>query len=499
MIDLNSIRAALHQRAFSESDIGEVNLARHFIADAERSCGVGPVSTRSAIHLYDDECGVWGELKRDEACSIIQAYDGISVGYVRRKKDGTEDDFTRPLRLSSGKVDGIYKCLLSSQDALNPQFFDQAPRGVAFMNGFATVSKDGVELKAKSPDNRAATALPFDYNPDAPFDEWRAVLERVFEGDRDSSEKRLLLQEFVGACLVGIATDYAACLVLLGEGSNGKSVIVETIADQLFPAEAVTYTTPQSWSRSFTLSRLRNSRLNVASELPDAEMQSSDVFKAVIDGGKLEVEDKNKDPYTMRPRAGHVFLANGLPHTKDNSRGFWRRFLALEFNKDFTSIPSAETKEAIKAKLVKESAGIMAWGLHGAVRLLRQGRYTIPASHYRIMKDWRNSADQVAAFVEECCAKNGNETSGKEAFNAFREWCARNGRMPVNNITFGKRLGSVGIKGRPTRSGVFYPIEVLPAHEWAAGKVMDVMGVMEQFSIHHIAQVGNTTKESAVA
>lgn len=495
MIDFGIIRQSLKVRSLSESDVGEVHLARRFIEDTSRTTGVKPVATRNAMHMYDEDSGTWRETKKDEALSLIQAYDGVSVGYVRRKKDGTEDDYTRPLRLSAGRVDGIYKCLLTSQDALDPVFFDQAPRGVAFRNGFVTVSKDGIEMKPRSHENRATTYQDSDYSPDAPFDEWRGVLQRVFDGDKDAPEKRLLLQEFIGACVVGIATDYAACLVMVGEGANGKSVVAETIAEQLFPPDAVTYTTPQAWARSFTLSRLRNSRLNVASELPDAELASSDVFKAVIDGGKLEVEDKNKDPYTMRPRAGHIFLANSLPSTRDNSKGFWRRFLVLEFNRDFTKDPAPETKEAVKAKLIKESAGIMVWALHGAVRLLRQGRYTVPTSHHRVMRDWRLQADQVAAFVDECCVQDKDETSAKEAFNAFREWCQRNGRMPVSNIVFGKRLKSTGIKARPTRSGMVYGIEVLPATDWATGKVKDVKDVKDDFSILHSAQLAVKTNE----
>jgi putative DNA primase/helicase len=486
VIDLSLIRATMHQRSFSESEIGEVNLAKAFIDDVARVTGVPPISTRGALHLYDDESGTWREVKREEALSLIQSYDGVAVGYVKRLKDGTEEDYTKPLRLSSGKCKGIFECMLASKDALDLAFFDQATSGVALNNGFATVTRAGVVIQPKSHENRATTHQPFGYDGDAPFGEWKTVLGRVFEGDADAADKRLMLQEFVGACLVGIAADYATCLVLVGEGANGKSVVAETIAELLFPAEAVTYTTPQSWSGRFTLSRLRNSRLNVATELPDAELTSSDVFKAVVDGGRLEVEDKNKDPYTMRPRAGHIFLANGLPHTRDNSRGFWRRFVVLEFNRDFTGDPQRETKEAVKARLAKEAPGIMVWALHGAVRLLRNGKYTIPQSHYKAVRDWRIASDQVSAFVEECCVVNeALETPAREVFEAFREWCGRAGRIAVNNIAFGKRLKGAGVSIRPTRAGAVYGVEVLPRADWAVGKVRDVMDVRETPTTSH--------------
>jgi putative DNA primase/helicase len=400
---------------------------------------------------------------------------------------------------------GIYECAVTSPSALDLAYFDEIPAGVAFKNGFAVVTQAGIELRPKSPSNKALTAQPFDYDDTADCDEWKATLRRVFDGDPDSEDKRRLLQEFVGASIVGKATDYAACLVLVGEGANGKSVVAETIAEQLFPEDAVTYTTPQSWGRTFTLSRLRNSRLNVATELPDAELSSSDVFKAVVDGGRLEVEDKNKDPYTMRPKAGHVFLANSLPATRDNSRGFWRRFLVIEFNRDFTKDPQQETKEAVKARLRQESAGIMLWALHGAVRLLKQGRYTVPSSHHKVVGEWRTSTDQVAAFIDECCSLGEIETSARDVFEAFREWCGRSGRVAVNNSTFGKRLKSAGIEARRSNEGAMYRIEVLPRVSWALGKlkssanqekpVTGVTGSDGSFSPRHQMQLGGMIME----
>lgn len=477
MIDLAAIRRIMGMRVFAESDVGDVNIARCFLDDVKSATKARPVATRNHLHIYDDEAGTWGELRREEALSLIQAYDGTTVGYTKTdKKTGAEHDYTRPLRLSSSKCKGIYECLLASQDALDVTFFDDAARGVSFQNGFVTVDKSGaIALHDKSPETRQPTAQPFDYDPEAECPEWLAVLRRVFDGARDAEDRRKLLQEFVGACLMGIATNYTTCLVLIGEGANGKSVVAETIAELLFPPDAVTYTTPQSWGGRFTLSRLRNARLNVASEMPDAELAAADVFKAVVDGGRLEVEDKNKDPYTMLPRAGHLFLANAPPTTRDFSHGFWRRFLTIPFERDFSKEPDSETKEAVKAKLIDEAPGIMLWALHGAARLLKAGRYTVPSSHYRIIGDWRRNADQVAAFVDECCESSEPDTPAKDVYMAFREWCQKSGRKELSNNAFGRRLKSLGVVVRATRDGARYGLEVLPKSEWETGKVRDVM------------------------
>lgn len=476
MIDLRGVRDVMRANTFAEEQVqGEVFLAARVLDDMAMAIGgeAKPVSTRGALYAYDGSTGTWREIRNEEALSIIQAYDGCMVKYYR-KRNNEWGEHERPLRLGATKCKNILSCALSNPDALDLEFFDHQMHGLAFPNGFATADKEGVIFAGKSPLHRAISCMPFDYNPDATAPEWEVVLDRVFDGDPDADDKRLLLQEFVGACVTGIAINYASCLVLIGEGANGKSVIAETIAEQLFPSDAVTYTTPQSWGGRFTLSQLRNSRLNVATELPAAEIQASDVFKDVVDGGTRDVEEKNKPAYSMRFRAGHLFLTNAPPSTSDNSHGFWRRFLAIEFNRDFSRDPHVETKSVIKERLQREAAGIMNWALSGAVRLLRQGQYTRPESHQRLMGDWRLDADQVAAFVDECCARDGMAPL-TEIFDAFKQWCEKAGRRTVSNRTLARRLRSLGVHDTHTRDGAMFDVSILPKPEWASGKKFRVV------------------------
>src|SRR3990167_3583187 len=118
MVDYGAIRSSLELTTFADSEVGDVNIARRFLNDVSSiTGGVRPVSTRGALYIYDNDRGVWEEIRREELLSLVQAYDGAQVGHVRRRKDGTEEAFTRPLRLSSGKCKGIHECVLTSRDA----------------------------------------------------------------------------------------------------------------------------------------------------------------------------------------------------------------------------------------------------------------------------------------------------------------------------------------------------------------------------------------------
>jgi P4 family phage/plasmid primase-like protien len=292
----------------------------------------------------------------------------------------------------------------------------------------------------------------------------------VFDGDPDAEQKSKLLQEYIGACVAGIAHRYARCLILSGSGNNGKNVVADIVADHLFPADAVTHTTPQSWNKPEFLSRLRSSRLNIANEIPASDIQAGDVFKAVIDGGAVTARDLYASPYTLRPRAGHLFLANELPGTRDNTVGFWRRVLVLEFRRNFTTRPDESgklrTKEEVKAALVKELPGIMLWALHGAVRLLRQGNYTVPDSHHRALSEWRLETDQVAAFVDDACRLDGGSTHLTELHRTFLEWCEFRRRQAINDKSLAKRLRGLGVEHGKDKYGVHFQITPMLKAAW---------------------------------
>jgi P4 family phage/plasmid primase-like protien len=465
-INLHAIAATMRAAAQSEIGKSDVSLAKALLSHLTIR-GRRPVSTRGTLYLYNDESGAWEELKHDDAMALIQCYDGAPVG-----KNGK-------LEIGPMKARAIHQSAIYDLDHRDSTFFDIAPEGVAFRNGFVTVGTDGPAIRSKSPDNRAAHCLPFDYDPEAECPEWTAVMRRVFKGSLSAEDDAKLLQEFAGACLIGQAWRFARCLILSGGGNNGKSVVVEVITEQLFPTASVTHTSPQSWAKPEFLSRLRNSKLNVANEMPASDIQGADAFKAVIDGGALDTRDLYANPYTLRPRAGHIFLCNELPGNRDNSEGFWRRVLVLPFKRNFSKDPDEtgkiRTKEEVKATLGAELPGIALWALHGAARLLRNG-YTIPESHRASIGEWRCDVDQVAAFLDECCVLDGGATQHGDIYKAFVEWCEQTNRQVIGNRKLAARLRMLGIDDGRDREGVHFKLTVMMRGSWGIGRGMRANG-----------------------
>jgi putative DNA primase/helicase len=73
--------------------------------------------------------------------------------------------------------------------------------------------------------------------------------------------------------------------------------------------------------------------------------------------------------------------------------------------------------------------------------LAERGRFDLPASVQAAIGEYRSKVDTVATFVDEACEVDPGYTVTHAAlYEGYREWCARNGRMPVAQQTFAPRL-----------------------------------------------------------
>jgi P4 family phage/plasmid primase-like protien len=400
------------------------------------------ISTTSLFYRYSTITGVWSPIKYHVAKEAVRLFDG-----------GTVLDNGRPteLKLSSQRVKGVYDLALSNGRVCEPEFFVEPKAGVAFTNGFVRVDKDGVHLNDHAPDNRVRHAMGFAYDADAPFDKWAEILCNVFGGDDDADQKRALLQEFVGACLCGIATQYDKCVVFEGGGGNGKSTIQQAITDNLFPPASISHVAPQRWSTDHYLSGINDALINVVSELPGERILTSEIFKAVVSGDPVQGRDLYKTAFVMRPQAGHLFACNELPGTNDTTAGFWERFIVVKFNRAFRKESNCRTRDDILSELHQQAPGIMVWALNGAVRLLRNGHYTVPKSTASVMEEWQEDSDSVLAWKTERTTPCIEPTTTPDAaYHDYKSWCDDSGRKPVAINTFTKRLARAGAKSIPS-------------------------------------------------
>jgi len=447
--------------------VGEAALAKKVIGIIEDYANQDEPATRltaarDSIYVYQHKKGTWKEVDETTCLAIIQLLDGKIV----KSKDKKGDDVTKALSLSFGRMRGIYKCMTTNGEILMSSFFDTKKAGIAFTNGFAVVDENGVTLEPHSPENRCLQCLPYDYDAEANPGQWIDVIRNVFQDDKDRKAKMDVIQEFAGACVAGIATDYQRCMVFLGSGSNGKSTIAEAITDQLFDKEHISHVAPQNWEQEYNLSAMAGSRINMVSEIPASDIMASDKFKTVISGDPMQARDPYRKPYSFRPIAGHLFSCNELPGTIDTSHGFWRRFIVVTFNRVFDQKVDKKLKSKIVNKMRENRDGIMVWALQGASRLIKNGDYKLPPSHGDSLMEWQADTSPVSAFVQSCCKVTGERTKLSEIYSEYCEWAEKQGRRRTTNRTLAGKLVSAGVKKHRGSCGMEFDLVVKDKMQW---------------------------------
>jgi P4 family phage/plasmid primase-like protien len=423
-----------------------VEIAQRALLDLRTGTdGEACLTYNGRVYRYSAPTGRWDPITTDEQSKLIGSYSGRPVGLG-----------TARMKIKNSDVKGIMN--LMREFSTNANFFDSAPPGLLFGDGFLHVLPDGVRFEPFAPGHRQRHGFNFPWKWDAPAPRWTQFLDEIFAPDPDAAEKRALLQEFIGACLIGQAGRLQKALLLIGDGANGKTACMNAIA-ALFPTEMRTAIRPQDFGEEYHRALLAGARVNLCSEVPEADILESEAFKAVVDGSAQPARHPYERVFIIKPQAGHIFAANRLPGVVDFTGGFWRRFIVLPFNRVFTE---EERDPWLEAKLLAELPGICAWGIEGAIRVLQNGSYTEPASSHEAKQAWRESVDVLCTFKQECTTPAEHAligASSQELYAAFREWCAANGHRNMSSTTFGRRMKALAAWTR-TKEGVRYALHL---------------------------------------
>lgn len=470
-VDIAAERRARGARSFDRGD--SVELAAAIVSDlraeAPDAGDLGAIYDRGTFWVYSPAAGIYEERDLSSMLRLCASYAGTPTGPKGK-----------PLSLSDGAIKGAVK--VASWHLARPGYFDAAPRGMVFANAFVTARDGQVVTLDHSPAHRAIHALPVPYEPGRPPSRWLAMLREIFRRviDREENEPeeevaRLdredtdacidLLQEWTGTTLLGGATARAICMILVGNGNDGKSSILSVLR-ALFPPSSVCSIAVQDWSRGFLLAGLAGKRLNVVSELPERELIDGDRFKAVVAGDPLTAERKNQDPFDLVCEAGHVFACNALPATRDQSRGFWRRFVVIPCERSFTEAEAV--RDLWREIIAEELAAIAAWAIEGAARAQLLKSFTAPESAAKAKADWQHESDQVRQWAEECCAvlppstPSAEESTIADLYGIYRAWCGATGHAPMVRNKLASRLKGLGHEHR-TKHARLYRLRIVAA------------------------------------
>lgn len=286
-----------------------------------------------------------------------------------------------------------------------------------------------------TPDAIEFDRIPVTYDPSAYCADLDKMLNRVFLGDREVIN---LFEEMVGYTLLKHAR-YQKAFMLYGSGSNGKSTILNLIKTFLGPNNYSSIALEKVTER-FNVAELENMLANIGEDIDNVAMKDTGTLKKVFAGNSLQVELKGERPYKIAPYATHIYACNNIPRSFDKSDGFYRRWIFIPFNAKFSSA-DPDYDPLIEDKITTDIAlsYLLNIGIRGVNRLMKNGRFTEPASVVEALEAYKADNSNTLSWIED---KGLDEdyflnNSTDKLYSDFTDWCKLSGIKASN--TTGKK------------------------------------------------------------
>ena len=278
---------------------------------------------------------------------------------------------------------------------------------------------------------------PVTYDENAKCPRWGRFIEEITCGDKSL---QLYLQRMIGYCMTAY-TKEQCMFFLYGNGSNGKSVFVDTIAYMLGEyAASCQPETVMMRDRNNTargdLARLKGARMVVTSEPNDGCRLDEGIVKQMTGGteNKLTARFLYGREFEFSPEFKIVMSTNYKPVIKGTDNGIWRRVRLIPFTAEFTK----ENRDPqLTEKLRRELPGILNWAIAGAVGWCKEG---LPpcAVVDQAVQEYRSEMDRVQQFLDDCTTRSeSSSTQSSTLYKCYKAWCSEQGdRFPIGSTKF---------------------------------------------------------------
>jgi putative DNA primase/helicase len=332
-------------------------------------------------------------------------------------------------------VEDLYKQFLFSAH-LQPPEFEPGKVLINLRNGTFEVTTEQQELRTFNNADFLTYQLPFRYNAATTAPVFKKYLDRVLP----DKAAQAVLSEYAGYLFIrhGSGLKFEKCLILYGNGANGKSVFFEILTALLGRENVSTYPLSDLTDETgYYRAEIANRLLNYASEI--SRKMNCDLFKKLASGEAFTARSPYGRPFEVWNYAKMIFNANELPKDTEQTNAFFRRFIIIPFN---VMIPPEEQDRELHRKIIdSELAGVFNWVLDGLKRLLSNKRFTDCTAIDETLKQYRTESDSVQMFIDDT-----GRMPLKELYSQYKAFCYEDGYRACSNRTFSDRLRAKGFE-----------------------------------------------------
>lgn len=303
------------------------------------------------------------------------------------------------------------------------------PSGVVDLSSGALADHDPALMLTK------ITCAEYTDRADCP--RWEAFLAEIFAGDQALIR---FVQKAAGYSLTG-STAEQAMFFCVGDGQNGKSTFMETLADVLgdYAANVQAKTLlarGQTNDISSDIARLKGPRFVTCAEPNEGARLDEGLIKQLTGGDRVTARRLYAEEMEFVPQFKIWMGTNHKPIIRGRDYGIWRRLRIIPFD---VKIPPEKVDRKLKYKLRAEYPGILRWAVEGCLLWQREG-LAMPPRVEDALAEYKSEMDVLTAFLAECTAPFGECQAG-ELYRVYVAWAKESNEYVMSATKFGREIG----------------------------------------------------------
>lgn len=316
-----------------------------------------------------------------------------------------------------------FRALIQRTNLVEPDFFqDTVFRKINLKNGVLDLSKGTPEFLPHDRGYGFLSVLPYEYNPEAKCPRFDQFMREITLNRQELTDNLL---EFAGYAFANEDCERAKSMILVGEGSNGKSTFLDVLT-RLAGNGAYSSIPLNKLTDEKYVANLVGKLFNVTEETPRKAFLESSVFKTLVSGGDVEARHLYKAPFTMKNRAKLIMACNELPPSYDMTKGLLRRLIIVPFDASFEG---DSQNIHIKHELYAELPGVLNRILEGYYRLRDNKNFTESTLIRDEIQEYQEDNDAIYQFYHEKIDMSNDKAflESTDLYNAYLSFCKENG------------------------------------------------------------------------
>lgn len=216
------------------------------------------------------------------------------------------------------------------------------------------------------------------------------------EQEQDAYPRIVLLLEIIGYTLYPHDYPLHKAILLVGEGSNGKTTYLNLVEKILSRQNVASVNLTQLDPRTdrFASSDLYGKLANISSEPIKTAYFDATLFKRLTGEDLIRFERKHRDAFYGHNYAKMIFSANELPRVTEDTYAFWRRWIVLEFPNRFPPDPEYFDRTFTP----EEIEGIIICALHAFRLVLERHEFTSQGARDP-REEWMNRSNPAYRVI----------------------------------------------------------------------------------------------------